>query len=393
MHVALVTTFPPSRGTLCEYAQHFALALVAKPGVTKLTVIADHTTDPETIRHEKLEVRRVWRFNDPASALRINAALRDVQPDAVLYNLQFASFGDRKVSAALGLFAPMLSRLAGFPTITLMHNLMDTVDLSRAGFGASRLMETAARIAGRVVTRALLTSHRVAVTMPSYVDILRTRYRAQNVFLAPHGAFSRREPAPLPEQRTVMTFGKFGTYKRVEVLIEAHKRLLARDANVRLVIAGSDSPNAAGYLEQVKQRYADVPNLHFTGYVPEENVPHLFEDSSVVAFPYSATTGSSGVLHQAGEYARAAVMPAIGDLEELTRTEGYAAAFFAPEDPDSLADALWSVIADPDEARSMGLVNHRAASGLLIEEVADDYLAAFEAIRHRTPRATESRHA
>jgi hypothetical protein len=48
-------------------------------------------------------------------------------------------------------------------------------------------------------------------------------------------------------------------------------------------------------------------------------------------------------------------------------------------------------MADPEEARRMGLVNHRAASGLLIEEVIDDYLAAFGAIAPREPRAAHSR--
>jgi glycosyltransferase involved in cell wall biosynthesis len=381
MHLAVVTSFPPSRGTLCEYAQYLVLALAAKPEVTHLTVIADTATGTETIRADKLTVRRVWRFNDPLSALRIGAELRVVKPDAVLYNLQFASFGDQKVPAALGLFTPMLTRFSGRPTITLMHNLMDTVDLSRVGFGHSKLLERIARAAGHVVTQALLRSDRLAVTMPSYVKLLEDRYAARNVFLAPHGAFSKREPMPLPKRRTVMSFGKFGTYKRVEVLIEAHRRLLTRDPNLRLVIAGSNSPNAAGYLEGVKQTYSSVPNLHFTGYVAEEAVAGVFDDCTVVAFPYTATAGSSGVLHQAGEFARGAVMPRIGDLQELTTSEGYEAQFFAPDDAESLADAIWRVIEHPETATQMGLDNHRAATGILLEDVADDYLQHFQRIR------------
>ncbi len=386
MHVALVSALPPGRGSLCEYGQHLALALAGKSGVTRLTVIADHSTEPETVTDAKLEVRRVWGFNDPSSAWRINAALRAARPDVVLYNLQFASFGDQKFSAALGLFAPLITRMSGTPTVTLLHNLMDTVDLSRAGFGGSAVIQQAARVAGGVVTRALLGSDRVAVTMPSYVELLQNRYRASNVMLAPHGAFSKVAPAPLPAQRTVMTFGKFGTYKRVEVLIEAHKQLLLRDPNVRLVIAGSDSPNAAGYLTGVQQRYSAIPNLHFTGYVPEEAVAGLFADSSVVAFPYTATTGSSGVLHQAGEFGRAVVMPRIGDLEELSRTEGYSAEFFAPDDAGSLAQALWRVIANPDTATEHGMVNHRAASGLLLTDVVDDYVRVFGELQRTKSR-------
>ena len=59
----------------------------------------------------------------------------------------------------------------------------------------------------------------------------------------------------------IMTFGKFGTYKRIEVLVEAFK-LLQHDGQSRppieLVVAGTDSPNAAGYLDGVRAQYAEL---------------------------------------------------------------------------------------------------------------------------------------
>ena len=42
----------------------------------------------------------------------------------------------------------------------------------------------------------------------------------------------------------------------------------------------------------------------------------IFDEAAVVVFPYTATTGSSGVLHQAGSYGKAVVMPDLGDLAE-----------------------------------------------------------------------------
>lgn len=376
MHLVLVTAYPPSQGSLNEYGFHLARVLADKPEVTRLTILADvlptQTDDPA-------HVRRVWRFNDPMNALHLQRALREVKPDAVLYNLQFATFGDRKVAAALGLLAPVLSRLRGVPTITLLHNIFETVDLEKAGFGSNRLTNAVTRLAGKVFTRVLLGSHLVALTMPRYVKTLRENYHARNVFLAPHGAFQEpAPPLPLPTGRTVMAFGKFGTYKRIEVLIEAHKLLLERDPELRLVIAGSDSPNAKGYLEATRLHYEDVPNMTYTGYVSEEDVPHIFADCTAVAFPYNSTTGSSGVLHQAGEYARAAVMPRIGDLADLIEQEGYRAEYFAPEDAASLAAALWRVIERPEDARELGLANYLAASGLPLSDVADWYLLHFQ---------------
>jgi glycosyltransferase involved in cell wall biosynthesis len=396
MHLAVVTTFPPSRATLCEYAEHLVRALASKPEVTQLTVIADEIEPGELSDEVFLQalaegdeawrktimVHRTWRFNDPSSTLKIMASLRHVRPDAVLFNLQFASFGNKPIPAALGLFAPLASRLAGFPTITLLHNLIDTVNLESAGYGANPLLESILRLGGKLSTRALLGGHFVAVTLPRYLEHLQGKYRAKNVFLAPHGSFHQSAPAPLPEVKTVMTFGKFGTYKRLEVLIDAHLILLEHDPSVRLVVAGGDAPAAPGYIADIRERFAQIPNLSFTGYVPEDKVREVFTNSTVVAFPYSSTTGSSGPLHQAGEFARAAVMPRIGDLAELISAEGFAAEFFEPDNAISLAQALMRAL-EPGRALELGLINHAAAKSTPLEDVVELYLKHFEALRTR----------
>lgn len=378
LHIAVVTSYPPSKGSLNEYGFYFVDALRKHSDVRRLSVIADAPSPREPF------VDRVWEFNSPSNPVKIQKALRRLRPDAVIYNLQFASFGDRRVPAALGLLSPFLSRLSGLPTLTLLHNIFETVDLKKAGFGEKPWVEWITRRFGELFTRLLLQSDLVATTMPRYVDILRKKYKCEHVFLAPHGTLKPPLPVQaLPEIPTVMAFGKFGTYKKVEVLLEAHKRLLEKNPQVRLVIAGSDSPNAIGYLAGVQARYKDLPNVTYTGYVAEEDVPKIFYDATVVAFPYNSTTGSSGVLHQAGEFGRAAVMPKLGDLADLVDEEGYKAVFFEPEDAESLADALWPLIAKPEEAYALGEWNHRVASGLLLSEVIDWYILHLQEVIRR----------
>jgi glycosyltransferase involved in cell wall biosynthesis len=183
-----------------------------------------------------------------------------------------------------------------------------------------------------------------------------------------------------------MTFGKFGTYKRIETLIEAFERLQAGSRPpLELVVAGTDSPNAAGYLESMRQQYAHVPNVRFTGYVAEEDVARIFSDAAVVVFPYTSTTGSSGVLHQAGDYARAAVLPRIGDFAEVIAEEGYTGEFFQPGDAGSMADAIAKIIDDPEHRKRMGMRNYHAASSLPMEEVVDWYLLHFESLSRKPP--------
>ncbi|GIV77853.1 MAG: glycosyl transferase family 1 [Litorilinea sp.] len=390
MHIALITTYPPSQGSLNEYAHHFVRALRGKEEIHHLTLLVDELPHGQAYPQPEnrpglatLEIVPCWRFNDPANPWRILRQIRKVQPDLALFNLQFASFGDKKIPAMLGLITPMLVRLAGYPSMVLLHNIMETVDLRSAGYARHRVLEWLMRGAGTLATYALLQADLVALTIPKYVEIFRTKYRARNVLLAPHGSFDDQVAMPSfetpPGPRRIMAFGKFGTYKRIEMMVEALKRLEERGyRDLELVIAGTDSPNAKGYLDEMKRRYGHIPNLRFLGYVPEEEVADVFRSATVVVFPYTSTTGSSGVLHQAGSYGCAVALPNIGDFAEVITEEGYTGEFFEPNDPDSLADAIAHLLDDEELRQSMGMRNFLASRGLPIADVLDWYVLHFQ---------------
>ncbi|MEI7643167.1 MAG: glycosyltransferase [Chloroflexales bacterium] len=389
MHIVLVTTYPPGAGSLNEYAYHFVRHLRTKPEVSAITLLVDDLPDgrgypaePNAPGLAPVEIVPCWRFGAAGNPLRIRAAVRAAAPAAVLFNIQFATFGRGKISGGLGLLAPALVRAMGLPTIVLLHNIIETVDLKQAGFAANPLMVRLIQLAGAALTRALLRADLVALTIPKYVELIESRYGATNVLLAPHGAFDD-SPRPIVEPPDnplqIMTFGKFGTYKRVEPLVEAFRNLPAPGRPpLELVIAGTDSPNAPGYLESVRQRYADVPGIRFTGYVAEEDVPTIFTQAAMLVLPYTSTTGSSGVLHQAGDYGRAVVLPNMGDLAELIAEEGYAGEFFEPGNDASLAAAIARLIDDPQLRRDIGTRNYLAARGLPMAEVVDWYVMHFQ---------------
>lgn len=377
MKLGVVTTLPPGMGTLNEYGHHFVRHLEAKPEVDQVLLLVDEL--PAGQAYASTERRRPvvsWRHGGITNALRIWRAVRREQPDAVIFNIQFTTFGSGRVSAALGLLTPALLKATGTPTIVLLHNLMDTVDLKGAGFHMSGPAEWLVRTVGRLITKAILRADLVAVTIPTYVELLRDRYGAKNVVLAPHGTFLDVPDLPAdPEgRRTIMAFGKFGTYKRIEALVAAYRILRAEDERTELVIAGTDSPNAAGYLAGIADANRDLPGLTFTGYVAEEDVQGIFLGSDVVVFPYTSTTGSSGVLHQAGENGRAVVLPDIGDLAELIREEGYVAETFRPDDAADLARAIRGLLDDDAARHAMGAANLAAARGLPMADIVDWYL-------------------
>ncbi len=380
--IAVVTALSPSSTTLAEYGWHLLRALAAKQGIRVVALVEDVDHDYPDIAG--VEIVRAWRFNGVTNPLRVARAARRAGADVVLFNAHFTSFGSSKLAAALGLMSPLAARAMGMRTVMLLHNIVETVDLAAAGFGSHWLVERALRAIGSVVTWLVLRSDLVTTTMPRYVEVLRSKYRASNVVLTPHGAFDIPSPptAPTAPQR-VMTLGKFGTYKKVEALIEAI-RLLDR-ADVELVVAGTDSPNTPGYLARVRDERGG-PDVTFTGYVPEEAIEGLFRSAAATVFPYTATTGSSGVLHQAGSFGCAPVLPRIGDLEDLIEDEGYTGAFFVADDPVDLARALGQLLDDEAERRRIALHNYRAACALTLEDVADWYLAHVGRLVHGEER-------
>lgn len=380
IRVALVTAYPPSQTTLNEYGYHLARHLAAKPEVAELIILHDDVAEPVVDVPEGARAVAAWRYGSLRNPLRIARAVRACGADVVLVNAHFTSFAAGKVAAALGLMTPALLRASGTPTVVLLHNLVDTVDLEEAGFSSNPVLTKILSFMGRLVTRMVLAADKVCVTIPQYVDVLRDKYGARNVYLAPHGSFEEPDPVERDPDATpsLLAFGKWGTYKKLEVLLDAYAILRAEGIEVEVVIAGTDSHNAAGYLEGVKEKYRDLPGVSFTGYVAEEDVPRVFGAATVAVFPYTSTTGSSGVLHQAGSYGCPVVLPDIGDFAQVVRDEGFEAVTFDPGDADDLARALRELLADPAAMAAMGAANRAAACGIPLADVAEWHLAHLQ---------------
>jgi glycosyltransferase involved in cell wall biosynthesis len=295
-------------------------------------------------------------------------------------NLQFMTFGDSKIAAALGLLTPLACKLLGIPNIVLLHNITETVKLDTIGMAESKWKTNLFLWIGKQLTKFILKANIVGVTIKQYVDILNEKYKKNNVVLLPHGNFELPTRKHLPDtlnKINLMAFGKFGTYKKIEVLIEASKILEAKYPNLKFTttIAGTDNPNVKGYLDNLQKQYADKKNIVFTGYVPEEKVVEIFQESTFIIFPYTTTTGSSGILHQAGSYARACILPKIDDLERVVEEEGYAGAYFEVENPQSMVAAIASLIDNPIKRTQIEDQNYAAAQGLPMTALADMYIA------------------
>ena len=381
MKICLVTAFPPSRGGLNEYGLHVARVLSHLPRLN-LTILADKLSVPEP-EIEGFHVIRCWSFNSLTNPARLLRAIQNLQPDVVWFNLGFASFGSRPLPAFCGVITPSLVRLRGYYTHVTLHQIMDMMNLADANVKYPRLY----RLGGWMATHLLLMANSISVLIPAYRRTLIDKYRRNNVHFHPHGIlFGQPEFPDLAHrgdpEHCILAFGKWGTYKRLEPLIEAFKKVSAERKSVRLIIAGGNHPETPGYVESVARQLAGHPRIEFTGYVPEEHVAQLFRSASLLVLPYSSAAGSSGVAHLACEYGLPIVASDLPEFRDMAAAERLAICFYEPGNTNRLADALISVLEHPDWQRQMAERNLAAAVRMTMPIVVRQYLRLFDLDHH-----------
>src|SRR5580698_10595148 len=292
MKICLVATFPPSGRQLNEYAFHLAQELRRNPEI-ELTILADELTAYEFATDEDgnspkahqmselpgFNVIRCWKFGSLANPVRLLRTIRKLKPDVVWYNLVFSSFAtpENPFAAFAGLSAPALTRAAGFYTHITLHHIIEHVDFANSGVRREKIM----RLGTNVATWTLLKADSVSVLLSNYRRTLMKKYSAQNILVGTHGTFTTiTQPPDLskrgnPDQR-ILAFGHWGTYKRLETLMDAFPAVLKQIPNARLIVGGGNHPMANGYWESVRDAQPKDLPIQFLGYVPNKDVPELF---------------------------------------------------------------------------------------------------------------------
>ncbi|MFY9746575.1 MAG: glycosyltransferase [Acidobacteriaceae bacterium] len=401
MKICLVAAFPPSRRQLNEYSFHVARELQRHPHVN-LTILADELEDydfttgadgrrmkmRQQSELDEFHIERCWKFGSLTTPVRLLNAVRRHKPDVVWFNLVFSSFGtpDNPFAAFAGLSAPALTRAAGFYTHITLHHIVEHVDFSTTGVRREKLY----RFGTDVATRALLRAHSVSVLLSAYRRTLLRKYAADNVLFGTHGTFSALTAPPdlslrgNPEHR-IFAIGHWGTYKRLELLIEAFPRVLEKIPNARLIIAGANHHTRAGYWESVRASVPAHLPIEFRGYVPDEELPGLFRSASVLVMPYDSSTGSSGPAHQACEFGLPIVCADVPDFIGMAEDEDMAISFYRKGDGADLAEKLCAVLSSPETQQRMSEHNYEAGIQMTMAAVVRNYLRWFDL--HQCKRA------
>jgi len=407
MKICLVCTFPPSGRQLNEYAFHIARELQSNAEV-ELTILADELADYEfaTDEHGRqlkgsqqpelpgFHVIRCWKFGSMTNPVRLLREIKRLKPDVVWYNLVFSTFATANMAPAafLGLATPALTRTAGFYTHITLHHVLEHVDFAAAGVRRYGLLRAGANLA----TRALLCANSLSVLLPGYLRTLRAKYGAANVLLSTHGIFASSPTPPdfsrrgNPEHR-ILALGHWGTYKRLETLMQAFPLVLERVPGARLIVAGANHHTKPGYWESVRASQPPELPIDFRGYVPEEAIADLFQSSSIVVVPYDSATGSSGPAHQACEYGVPIVCVDIAEFREMATNEHMAIRFYRAGNAIDLAEQLVAILESPQMEHQMAMMNFEAGLEMTMGSIVSNHLRWFELDRCKKAIAAKVR--
>ncbi len=391
MKLCVVSRYPPELNGIGEYAWSIVHGLASTDRFSAITVLSQRpdpraavpfaTTHPNADDHSVVRTNQLWSRDEPLAAARLVQAIRVDQPDVIWLNLDFTMFGASRPANFFGLLAPLAARRNNRRLVVTQHQILEATPPRSIGATNGAVTHWGLRAA----TYLLLRADAVCVTLRSYERTLRTRYGARNVHYIPLGVYGPLEFLPYPaddEPDDILFFGSAAPFKGLTTLLDAYVLLQRRRPQVSLTIAGADHPRFPGFLAQLqaamRARNGSGPTgVRWLGPQTEAQLRDVFARARVVVLPYTATTGSSSVLHRAAAIGRPVLASDLPDLHAAVEEEGLLAGFVPPNDPRALADALQALLADRPRQAAWAQHNLEMMRNMTLDQTCARYLDLF----------------
>jgi glycosyltransferase involved in cell wall biosynthesis len=177
----------------------------------------------------------------------------------------------------------------------------------------------------------------------------------EKIYTIPHGLYTmflpqqavspaeaRRELGLNPADKILLFFGSINPRKGAEKVVAGFEKVVARQKNVTLVMAGTND-YAEGYLENLAQQKGISDQVKIFGtWVPNDRVYWFFSAADMVILPYNEGF-TSGVLKLAYAFKKPVITSGVGELTQVVESEKTGIvleAFFSDETARRVLDVL-----------------------------------------------------
>lgn len=139
------------------------------------------------------------------------------------------------------------------------------------------------------------------------------------------------------EEKYILFFGFIRKYKGLDLLLDAMKEELIKQAGIKLIVAGEFYGDSESYLQQIKDNdIADSVHL-FTEFIPNDEIRLYFSAADLIVQPYRSAT-QSGITQVAYHFEKPMVVTNVGGLPEVV-PDGKTG-FVTNPDSSEIADAI-----------------------------------------------------
>jgi glycosyltransferase involved in cell wall biosynthesis len=178
---------------------------------------------------------------------------------------------------------------------------------------------------------------------------------------------------PLPEPTDSVCTAAFVSRlldgKGVRTLVRAHEILAERGVSVRLLLAGAPDPlNPTSIPEPLLEQWRKIPNLVMLGHVGD--VRSVWKQAHIAVLPSRGGEGIPMSLMEAAACGRPLVATDVPGCREIARP-GVNGLLVPPDDPVALANAIETLMKDPDMRLRFG----RAGRQLVVDEFSSKRVA------------------
>lgn len=182
----------------------------------------------------------------------------------------------------------------------------------------------------------------------------------------------------LGDEEVVGFVGSFKTWHGVGQLLEAFERVLRKHPNARLIALGDGPELPALRTRAASSAYAS--QILFPGRVPHCEIPHWLAAMDLTVAPYLPQEDfyfSPLKIVESLAAARPVVAPRIGQIADLI-ADGTTGLLYTPGSVEGCAEAICTLLNEPDRCAAMGQAGRRLAIGRDWKNVVAQVLASID---------------
>ena len=277
-----------------------------------------------------------------------------------------------------GIVSRLASIITRIPLVHTYHNL--SYEYEERVHGRMRLRERVDRMSAFAMDRAIAVSDAVANDCRNRLGVdAAVIHNGIDIDRFANGRAGSNGDLWGPDSSgavRIVCIGRIEERKGQDVAVDAIRWLRQQGTNVRLALVGSAHDPAV-----VGKALGDEAStgIRFAG--PRRDIPEVLASAHIVLNP-ARTEGLPLTVMEAMAAGKPIVATRVGGVEELI-THGVSGLLVAPDDPRAMAEAMQSLIDDPELAGRLGRQAYEDAKGRLSAEVCAELYAKEYEVVHR----------